>query len=245
MQAVAEARIRPAGEGGLVVIFGDKIEPGVHERVQSFIKALRQLQISAIREIVPSYCSVMIYFDVLELPGIQLRRLAEKALQELEPVEKEPSQVLHVPVCYEGVLAPDLDYVLRMTGLKRAELVNILTSRPYLVYLTGFSPGFPYMGNLPFSVPRQATPRRAIPTGSVGIGGNQTGIYTLTVPGEWSIIGRTPIKIFDARRQQPFLLTAGDYVQFEEIDIAQYFKLRQQVEDGQYRPKTSEEEVQV
>jgi len=245
MQALTEAKIRQAGEGGLVVIFGEKIAPGVHERVQGFIKSLRQLEISAIREIVPSYCSVMIYFDVLEIPGSQMRHLAERALRELEPVTKGPSKVLHVPVCYDGVLAPDLDNVLRLTGLTRGELLKVLTSRPYLVYLTGFSPGFPYMGNLPFSVPRQASPRRAIPVGSVGLGGNQTGIYTVTVPGEWNIIGRTPLKIFDAGRPEPFLLSAGDYVQFEEIDIGQYFKLRRQVADNLYQPQTSEEEVRA
>jgi inhibitor of KinA len=245
MQALTEAKIRQAGEGGLVVIFGEKIAPGVHERVQGFIKSLRQLEISAIREIVPSYCSVMIYFDVLEIPGSQMRHLAERALRELEPVTKGPSKVLHVPVCYDGVMAPDLDNVLRLIGLTRGELLKVLTSRPYLVYLTGFSPGFPYMGNLPFSVPRQASPRRAVPVGSVGLGGNQTGIYTVTVPGEWNIIGRTPLKIFDAGRPEPFLLSAGDYVQFEEIDIGQYFKLRRQVAANLYLPQTSEEEVRA
>ena len=238
-------KFKNAGEGGLLVVFANKITPRLYAQVRSFVGALEKKYIVGVREIVPSYCSVMIYFDVLEIPGSQMRHLAERALRELEPVTKGPSKVLHVPVCYDGVLAPDLDNVLRLTGLTRGELLKVLTSRPYLVYLTGFSPGFPYMGNLPFSVPRQASPRRAIPVGSVGLGGNQTGIYTVTVPGEWNIIGRTPLKIFDAGRPEPFLLSAGDYVQFEEIDIGQYFKLRRQVADNLYQPQTSEEEVRA
>jgi len=233
--AAARAKLQPAGDGGLVVVFGDKIAPGVHEKVQEFVHSLQKMQINAIREIVPSYCSVMIYYDVLQLSGKEVRSLVLEALEKLEPIFASLSKMLHVPVCYDGVLAPDMDCVLRMTGMAKKELLDILTSKPQLVYLTGFTPGFPYMGNLPFSVPRQA-PRRAIPPGSVGIGGNQTGIYTVLSPGEWNIIGRTPLKIFDAGRDHPFLLTSGDYVQFEIIDIEQYFALKREIENGHYQP---------
>lgn len=234
--AETRAKLQPAGDGGLVVVFGDKIAPGIHEKVQEFVHSLQKLKIKAVREIVPSYCSVMIYYDVLQLSGKELHRFVLEALEKLEPVDVSLSKVLHVPVCYDGVLAPDMDSVLRMTGLTKKELLDIFTLKPQLVYLIGFTPGFPYMGNLPFSVPRQAVSRRAIPPGSVGIAGNQTGIYTVVSPGEWNIIGRTPLKIFDAERAQPFLLTAGDYVQFESIDIGQYFALKKQIENGHYQP---------
>ena len=234
--AAARAKLQPAGDGGLVVVFGDKIAPGVHEQVQEFVNSLQKMQINAVREIVPSYCSVMIYYDVLQVSGKELRSLVLEALEKLEPVSASLSKILHVPVCYDGVLAPDMDCVLRMTGMTKKELLDILTSKPHLVYLTGFTPGFPYMGNLPFSVSRQALSRRAIPPGSVGIAGNQTGIYTVVSPGEWNIIGRTPLKIFDAGRDNPFLLTAGDYVQFEIIDIEQYFSLKRQIENRHYQP---------
>ncbi|MDD4321561.1 MAG: 5-oxoprolinase subunit PxpB [Acidaminococcaceae bacterium] len=230
------AKLQPAGDGGLVVVFGEKIAPGVHEQVQEFVHSLQKLQITAVREIVPSYCSVMIYYDVLQLSRKEMCRLVLDALEKLEPFLSSLSKVLHVPVCYDGVLAPDMDCVLRMTGLSKKELLNILTSKLHLVYLTGFTPGFPYMGNLPFSVPRQSSTRRAIPPGSVGIAGNQTGIYTVVSPGEWNIIGRTPLKIFDAKRANPFLLTAGDYVQFEIIEIGEYFTLKRKIENGYYQP---------
>jgi inhibitor of KinA len=228
----ARVKLQPAGDGGLVVIFGDKIASGIHEQVQEFVHSLQKLQINAVKEIVPSYCSVMIYYDVLQLSGKELCSLVWEALGEMEPFFSSLSKVLHVPVCYDGVLAPDMDCVLRTIGMDKKKLLDIFTSKPHLVYLTGFTPGFPYMGNLPFSVPRQSVPRRAIPPGSVGIGGNQTGIYTVVSPGEWNIIGRTPLKIFDAGRDHPFLLTSGDYVQFEIIDIEQYFVLKRQNEKG-------------
>ncbi len=232
----AIAKLQSAGDGGLVVVFGEKTALGVHEQVQEFVHSLQKLQINAVREIVPSYCSVMIYYDVLQLSSKEMRSLVVEALEKLEPFFASLSKVLHVPVCYDGVLAPDMDCVLRLTSLSKKELLDILTSKPHLVYLTGFTPGFPYMGNLPFSVSRQPLTRRAIPPGSVSIAGNQTGIYTVVSPGEWNIIGRTPLKIFDAKREHPFLLTAGDYVQFEIIEIGEYFNLKRQIENGHYQP---------
>ena len=130
-----------------------------------------------------------------------------------------------------------------MTGLKREELLTLHTEKPFFVYMTGFTPGFPYMGELPFSIPRQKVPRRAVPPGSVGIGASQTGIYTVEGPGEWWLIGRTPLRIFDAGREAPFLLSAGDYVQFEPIDVERYFLLRAAVEDGSFQPEFSVDEV--
>jgi len=115
----ARAKLQPAGDGGLVVVFGDKIAPGVHEQVQEFVNSLQKMQINAVREIVPSYCSVMIYYDVLQVSGKELRSLVLEALEKLEPVSASLSKILHVPVCYDGVLAPDMDCVLRMTGMTK------------------------------------------------------------------------------------------------------------------------------
>ena len=246
MTAMNRERVRfyTAGEGGIVVDFGQAIRPEVYEEVCRFVTALRSLALPEIREIVPSYCSVMVYFDVLQVRAAVMRQQLTAALQLASSLPQPAAlvrRVLLVPVCYEGVLAPDLEYVLRATGLVRDELLSLHTAQPYLVYMMGFMPGFPYMGGLPFTVPRQTTPRRAVPPGSVGIGANQTGIYTIEGPGEWWLVGRTPLRIFDAARAQPFLLQAGDYVQFQAVDIATYFALRREIEAGRYTPEFVEE----
>lgn len=243
MQQIAEPDFRFAGDGGMVVVFGTKITRELYGRIRGFVRAFQTIQPAGIREIVPSYCSVMIYFDVLQTTAAEVRQAARQAFYEARPERQQASRVLHVPVCYEGVMAPDMDYVLRATGLKRPELVALHTASPFFVYMTGFTPGFPYMGELPFSIPRRKILRRMVPPGSVGIGASQTGIYTIEGPGEWWLIGRTPLRIFDASRQLPFLLSAGDYVQFETINIEKYFALREMVENGIYAPVVAVEEV--
>ena len=229
-------KLKNAGEGGLLVVFANKITPRLYAQVRSFVSALEKKHIMGVREIVPSYCSVMVYFDVLTLSMSEMKSLAKEALADMEPEDTQEYRILHVPVCYEGVLAPDLEKVLRLTGLSKEELLKVHTEKPLLVYTMGFAPGFPYMGELPFSVPRLATPRAAIPPGSVGLGGNQTGIYTVKTRGEWQLIGRTPLKIFDHSRSQTFLLMPGDYVKFDQISLATYFDLREQIAHEDYFP---------
>ncbi|MCI2110061.1 MAG: 5-oxoprolinase subunit PxpB [Acidaminococcaceae bacterium] len=229
-------KLKNAGEGGLLVVFDNKITPRLYAQVRSFVNALAKKKLVGIREIVPSYCSVMVYFDVLAVTMPEMKTLAKEALAEMEPEDTQAYRILHVPVCYEGVLAPDMEKVLRITGLTKNELLRIHTEKPFLVYTMGFSPGFPYMGDLPFSVPRLSSPRPVIPPGSVGLGGSQTGIYTVKARGEWQIIGRTPLKIFDHNRSQTFLLMPGDYVKFEKISLAAYFELRDQVAQDDYIP---------
>lgn len=230
-------KLKNAGEGGLLVVFDNKITPRLYAQVRSFVNALEKNKSAGIREIVPSYCSVMIYFDVLNKTMTEMKALAKKVLAEMEPEDTQAYRILHVPVCYEGVLAPDLEKVLRIKGLSKEELLHIHTEKPFLVYTMGFSPGFPYMGDLPFSVPRLATPRSVIPPGSVGLGGSQTGIYTVKTRGEWQLIGRTPLKIFDHNRSQTFLLMPGDYVKFDRISLNAYFAIRDQVTQDNYFPQ--------
>jgi inhibitor of KinA len=132
-----------------------------------------------------------------------------------------------IPVCYGEELGPDLLDVAERAGLAPSDVITLHASVTYRVYMVGFSPGFPYMGMVPdrIAAPRLPTPRRQVAAGSVGMAGNQTGIYPQPSPGGWRIIGRTPVRLFDLRRPKPCLINAGDQVQFVPIDMEEFSNL--------------------
>ena len=231
-----------AGEQGLVVDFGNEISVEINGRVQQLAAALTELGIVGVTEIVPTYRSVMLYFDPILISRTEMAELIEACLHQICSLQKEKASrsVIRIPVCYGGVFGPDMDYVVRHTGLTEQAVVNIHTSKPYLVYMLGFTPGFPYLGDLPEAlvVPRLSKLRTKIPEGSVGIAGGQTGFYTVQSAGGWRVIGRTPIKAFNPESANPFLLAAGSYIQFESVTVDDFFSIRQKVEDGVYLPDT-------
>jgi inhibitor of KinA len=235
--------LKPAGENSILVVFGTTITPQVREKVCGFVTAFKALAVKGILEIVPSYCSVMIYFKMRTVSYGQIKLAVEKALAEMIPEPQQIFKVLEVPTCYDGVLSPDMETVLRLTKLSKKELIGIHTSKPFMVYMLGFTPGFPYIGSMPFHLPRQTSPRPIVPKGSVGLAGNQTCIYTTNTPGEWWLIGRTPLAIFDAQRKEPFLLGPGDYVRFTSIDLEEYFELKELIAQGNYMPRIWQEKV--
>lgn len=229
----SDIRLIAAGEMGLVVEFGQEISPNINASVHQFSQALRKSMPDGILELVPTYCAVTIYFDPLILSRERLMEFVWIRVKEMEFFEKKETKrnVIHIPVCYGGVLGPDIEYVAKYTGLSVEEIICKHTEKPYQVYMLGFTPGFPYLGDVQESlfVPRQKKPRLRVPIGSVGIGGGQTGFYPSESPGEWWLIGRTPVKAFDPAIKNPFLLTAGDFVQFFSVDMDMYFSIRREV----------------
>jgi inhibitor of KinA len=238
MSELPEIILQQAGEFGLVVELGTVISPEINALVQQLTRLLTAQNRPGILEVVPTYRSVAVYFDPLVVTRQDLAASIRTLYTGIKPLKlaELPARVVYVPVCYGGVLGPDLEFVARYTGLSAGEVIVLHTNRPYLVYMLGFTPGFPYLGGLPekLIVPRQETPRSKVPAGSVGIGGNQTGLYPVERPGGWGLIGRTPLRAFDPQRSNPFLVTAGDYIQFVEIDIDEYFKIRREVAAGNY-----------
>lgn len=240
-KCVPDVKLLTAGEYGLVIEFAAEISPAVNRLVQQVARLLAVRSINGIIELVPTYRTIMVYFDPFMITRQQLTACIE---QLLGGIDYESSQVtetktVYVPVCYGGVLGPDLEYVARYTGLAAAEVIALHTAVPYLVYMLGFTPGFPYLGGLPaqLAVPRQEKPRVKVPAGSVGIGGSQTGFYPVESPGEWWLIGRTPVKAFNPKNSQPFLFSPGDYLHFQAISVEEYFAIRRQVETGTYVPE--------
>ena len=168
--------------------------------------------------------SVAVQFDATAT-GLDAARLRlVEQLRSLSLMAGSESPLIEIPVCYGGDFGPDFKAVLEALGLSADELTALHTAGEYRVEMLGFTPGFAYIGGLPdeLNVPRIANPRQHVAAGSVGIAGGRSGLYALPGPGGWSLIGRTPLRLFDASAAQPFLLRAGMRVRFKAIDAATY-----------------------
>jgi KipI family sensor histidine kinase inhibitor len=208
--------IRPASDRSLLVSFGQEISEESHRRVVSLSRSLGGIR--GILNLHPAYSSVLVDFD----PRLRRRAELEALLRELAATVRgadAAERTVAIPVRYGGEYGPDLEDVARHTGLAAERVVELHSSAEYLVHFLGFSPGFPYLGGLPaeLATPRLAAPRKLVPSGSVAIGGSQTGIYPVGSPGGWRIIGRTPLRLFDAQASPPALLAMGDRLRFVPV----------------------------
>ena len=208
--------IRPASDRSFLVSFGQEISEKARRRVVSLSRRLGGVR--GILNLHPAYSSVLVDFD----PRLRAHAELEALVRELAGAgcgADSIGRTVEIPVRYGGEYGPDLEDVARHTGLPAGRVVELHASAEYLVYFLGFSPGFPYLGGLPaeLATPRLAAPRKLVPGGSVAIGGAQTGIYPMDSPGGWRIIGRTPLRLFDAQASPPALLAMGDRVRFTPI----------------------------
>ncbi|MDE3156682.1 MAG: 5-oxoprolinase subunit PxpB [Acidobacteriota bacterium] len=220
-------RIVEAGDSALVVEFEDRVDPGVNARAIACARAVAAARHPGVRDVVPTYRAVAVYFDPLRTDLASLGALLEREGAQPAPAGTGAQAPIEIPVCYGGTLGPDLAAVARHAGCSEDEVVERHTSQVYRVYMLGFIPGFAYLGLVDerIAMPRHATPRVKVPARSVGIAGRQTGIYPSESPGGWQLIGRTPIAPFDPTRPRPFLMQAGDAVKFVAIAPAEYARL--------------------
>jgi KipI family sensor histidine kinase inhibitor len=216
--------IEAASDHSLLVSFGDRIERSLHERVRALAQSLLATPAHGVVNVHPAYASVLIDFRPLEVPLEDMEEEVRSRIGQCEMRDATESRLMEVPVCYGGEFGPDLGAVARHCGLTEDQVIARHAAAEYLVYFLGFSPGFPYLGGMDpaLETPRQASPRKSVAAGSVAIGGNQTGIYPLASPGGWRIIGRTPLRLFDARRRPPELLRMGDSVRFRAIAASEF-----------------------
>ncbi|HOF05320.1 MAG TPA: 5-oxoprolinase subunit PxpB [Syntrophales bacterium] len=211
--------VQPYAENALRIIFGNSIDLKIHDRVRRAFFICRALKHQYILEIVPSFCACVITYDEDKTSFAELADLLRERLLDLSAVEMPPPRVHEIPVRYGGEYGPDLAFVARHCHLSPEEVIARHTATTYTVYTVGFTPGFPYLGNLDeaLDTPRLETPRTRIPAGSVGIAQRQTGIYPFESPAGWRIIGRTSVRLFDTTQSPYSLMEIGDKVRFYEV----------------------------
>ena len=231
--------IKISGDSAINLKFSDEISEKTSRLVRSASTKISEEEIPGIIEVVPTFCSCMVHYDPLTLSFDQVCSLMRSKLDGIIESESTVKRIVHIPVCYDQEFGPDIDFVANHANLSKKEVIEIHTSSDYLIDMLGFLPGFAYLGGLDarLHTPRLKVPRTSIEAGSVGIGGSQTGIYPLTSPGGWRLIGRSPIKPYDPERDPAILYKAGDYMHFDAITRQQFFAIQTQVAAGTYEYK--------
>jgi KipI family sensor histidine kinase inhibitor len=220
-------RFKFASDQSLLVYFGQQITLEASEKVRRLLRLLELEPVAAVRNLHPAYCSLLIKFDVLRMEHDELKAILRRYLKRLDEVKLPEPRRVGIPVCYGGEFGPDLPEVCKLRGMTEAQAIELHSSVEYLVYFLGFVPGFAYLGDLPKDLvtPRLASPRKRVPAGSVGIAGNQTGVYPFATPGGWRLLGRTPVKMFRAENEALSLLSIGDRVRFSPISRERFAAL--------------------
>lgn len=212
--------VRALTPHAFLIDVGDEISEPTRLRVAALVDAVRDAALAPVTDVVPGMTSVVVHHAALGAARVALAERLEAIVAATGDAAPRVARLVEIPVSYEGAdLSPDLADVAAAHGISPGEVVARHTAAEYVVHMLGFLPGFAYLGGLDplLHTPRRATPRTRVPAGSVGIGGAQTGVYPLESPGGWQLIGRTPVTLFDAARDEPALLRAGDRVRFAPV----------------------------
>jgi KipI family sensor histidine kinase inhibitor len=216
----ASGRIVPVGDAAVLLTLGERVDPELAERAQAIAASIDEARTDqpALGRAVPAHASVLVPFDPLTIDLEAVTALVDACAARIGPLIGDPGmwRPVEIAVRYGGADGPDLDEVAALHDLRPADVVELHARASYRVLFLGFAPGFAYLGGLPDQLvtPRKATPRARVPAGSVGIAGEQTGVYPLAMPGGWQLIGRTEARLWDATRASPALLRPGDRVRF-------------------------------
>jgi len=224
--------ILPLGDHALCIELGESIVASINQKCIALFHQLKLAEIPFVKDIIPAYSSVTVIYDVVAIRKEQpsAYRFIKDKLDALLAIMDLDQPVSHrkveIPVCYDLSLGLDLREMSQEKNMTVEEIVGIHSNKTYRVFMIGFLPGFAYMGSVDETIvtPRRLQPRTNVAAGSVGIAGEQTGIYPFDSPGGWNIIGQTPLKLFDPKREEPVLLEAGDEIKFVAIDIKEFNK---------------------
>lgn len=238
-------RILTEGDSSVLIEFGKEISPEINRKITATVQMMKEQHIEGVVDMIPAFCSLLINYDPRVISFDELKKRLEILVKLDAKAGNNRKKIYEIPVCYGGEYGPDMENIAKNAGLTEEEVIKIHSSRDYLIYMLGFLPGFCYLGGLDERIhtPRLANPRIKINAGSVGIGGSQTGIYPLDSPGGWQLMGMTPVKTYDPNRETPILVEAGDYIRFVPIDEAEYNRIKELVERGEYQCIIYEEEA--
>ncbi|ATV56558.1 5-oxoprolinase subunit PxpB [Fusobacterium pseudoperiodonticum] len=226
-----------SGDSALVIEFGNEISVDINKKIRKMMDDIKKENIDGIVELVPTYCSLLINYDVLKIDyNTLVEKLKTFLNNDLETAEGEEVTLVEIPTLYNDEFGPDLSYVAEYNKLSKEEVIKIHTGTDYLVYMLGFMPGFTYLGGMSekIATPRLESPRLQIYSGSVGIAGKQTGMYPSMSPGGWRIIGRTPLKLYNPDSDTPVYISSGDYVRYVSISEEEYNEILKKVENNEY-----------
>lgn len=230
-------KLLTAGDSSILLQFGNTIDPAINRKIAATVQLMREQHINGVTDVIPAFCSLLINYDPRVISYEQIKGRMEALVKIDVSAGNTRKRVFEIPVCYGGEYGPDIQNIADHAGLSVEEVIQIHTSRDYLIYMLGFLPGFTYLGGLDERIhtPRLANPRIRIPAGSVGIGGSQTGIYPMDSPGGWQLMGLTPVKTYDPDREVPILVEAGDYIRFVAIDEDEFHRIKELVDKNEYQ----------
>lgn len=228
--------IFPLGDAAITIDFGNCIDIAINKEVIARFNQLQQHPLPGMIEAVPAYSSLTIHYDILAIRKMipasytafeSIKQQLEERLLQSAQQNDIAERLIKIPVCYENEFAPDIQQLAATKNIAVEEVISIHTSKSYKIYMLGFLPGFTYMGEVDerITIPRKLQPVNIV-AGSIGIAGKQTGIYPLASPGGWQIIGRTPVRLFDAAKEEPTLFRAGDMVQFYSITTNDFYEIQ-------------------
>lgn len=231
----AYPQIRAFGDTGFSVEFGEGIDRGINAMVMALHAALRDAALPGVVETIPSFRALLVQYDPLATSRAELEAKVRAMLPDLK-AEASVGRLWSLPVCYDPELAPDLHEVAERCRLTPGQVIEKHCGSRFFVYMLGFMPGLAYMGGLDAALhlPRRKEPRLKVPQSTVAIAESMSTIYPWESPGGWHLIGRTPLKLFDAARAEPILLAAGDEVTFRAITKDDYAAMLAQVEAGSF-----------
>ena len=236
--------LHDVGDQALLVEFENKISIEVNRKVVALKRALEEQRLFGVGEMVPTYRSLLLHYDPLKADPEQLKEAIAQSVRHLDLSALPKAIVTEIPVLYEGEYALDLEEIARIEGKTEEEIIRIHSQSDYYVYMLGFAPGHPYTARFenPFSFKRRETPRVKIPAGSIVVQLGLSDIIPFEQPCGWNIIGTTPLLACDYRKDNPFLLKAGQWIRHIPVDKAEFLDIKRQVELGCYQPRTYEKE---
>lgn len=216
-----------ASESSVIVYFGSTIDPRISQEVQKSYLALKAVQCASFFEIIPSYASLMISYDLMHFDFDGVCEKIEKIIHHAEEIAMSEPKIITIPTYYGPEVGLDLELLAHEKNMSIEEIIALHSGRVYSVYAIGFAPGFAYLGEIDerLATSRLASPRKAVPKGSVSIADRQTAVYPAQSPGGWKILGRTPMAMFDASYEGLSLFHVGDHVRYESISKEEFLKL--------------------